>query len=146
MTEMPKKTSRKFSEYKLSTFPPSVWLGLSASASTTVSLFLFLFLPTSLSLSHQSVTAHPWCGTGYLSICLCLPFHPPPASLWLQPAPQPLYLLCLPGLFLTLRPPHTRIGYYFVLSGIQLNRDLREISGELVDLGTTDTVTCPHQQ
>lgn len=55
MTEMPKKTSRKFSEYKLSTFPPSVWLGLSASASHHCLL-------VSLSLSaHLSLSLSPEC-------------------------------------------------------------------------------------
>lgn len=145
MTEMPKKTGKKFREYRLSTLLRSFSLA-SLHLLATVSSFLFLSICPSPEC-YCPLTVEP-----RLSLHLCLPFRfslPPSlpdtsASLLLYPAPQRLRLLCHPGLSLTLRlcverPPQT-------LSCLELSStpDLREISRELVDLGTTDAV-CPHQ-
>lgn len=90
MTEMPKKTGRKFSEYRPSTVP------LSSLASLHLLLTAVFFLFLSISVSLHGVPAYPCCGPERLSISVCLSI-----SIFPSPCPTLTSLLLQPALLLS---------------------------------------------
>lgn len=93
MTEMPKKTGKKFSEYRLSTLLSPFSLAPLHLLLTIVSLFLFLFLTISLSLPRVLLSTY---GPGCLSISvfsfLSFPLSPPPLLLSCYTQPLSLHI------------------------------------------------------